>query len=66
MLTTTCRLLIADDQPHILDALDLLLRPEGYTLETARTPTEALLRLSESEFDGVLVDLNYTRDTTLW
>jgi DNA-binding NtrC family response regulator len=59
-----CRLLIADDQPHILEALDLLLRPEGYVLETARTPQEALLRLTESEFDGALVDLNYTRDTT--
>ncbi len=63
-MPTTCRLLIADDQPHILDALDLLLRPEGYTLETARTPNEALLRLTEQEFDGCLLDLNYTRDTT--
>ncbi|ADW68716.1 sigma-54-dependent transcriptional regulator [Granulicella tundricola] len=59
-----CRLLIADDQPHILDALDLLLRPEGYELVTAQTPAEALLRLAESEFDGLLIDLNYTRDTT--
>ncbi len=59
-----CRLLIADDQPHILDALDLLLRPEGYVLETARTPPEVLLRLGEQEFDGCLLDLNYTRDTT--
>ena len=63
-MPTTCRLLIADDQPHILDALDLLLRPEGYLLETARTPAEVLLRLSEQEFDGLLLDLNYTRDTT--
>ena len=59
-----CKLLIADDQPHILDALDLLLRPEGYTLETARTPNEVLLRLTEQDFDGCLLDLNYTRDTT--
>ena len=59
-----CRLLIADDQPHILDALDLLLRPEGYNLETARSPAEALTRLGEQEFDGLLLDLNYTRDTT--
>jgi DNA-binding NtrC family response regulator len=61
---TTCRLLIADDQPHILEALELLLRPEGYRLVSARTPAEALARFAESEFDGLLIDLNYTRDTT--
>jgi DNA-binding NtrC family response regulator len=63
-LSTTCRLLIADDQPHILEALELLLRPEGYRLVSARTPAEALARFAESEFDGLLIDLNYTRDTT--
>ena len=62
--STTCRLLIADDQPHILEALELLLRPEGYRLVSARTPAEALARFAESEFDGLLIDLNYTRDTT--
>ena len=64
MQNPRCRLLIADDQPHILAALDLLLRPEGYQLFTVHTPTEALLRLAESEVDGLLLDLNYTRDTT--
>jgi DNA-binding NtrC family response regulator len=62
--STTCRLLIADDQPHILEALELLLCPEGYRLVSARTPAEALARFAESEFDGLLIDLNYTRDTT--
>jgi len=62
--STTCRLLIADDQPHILEALELLLRPEGYRLVSARTPAEALARFAESEFDGLLIDLNYSRDTT--
>jgi len=62
--STTCRLLIADDQPHILEALELLLRPEGYRLVSARTPVEALARFAESEFDGLLIDLNYSRDTT--
>jgi DNA-binding NtrC family response regulator len=62
--STTYRLLIADDQPHILEALELLLRPEGYRLVSARTPAEALARFAESEFDGLLIDLNYTRDTT--
>ena len=63
-MSTNHRLLVADDQPHILEALDLLLRPEGYLLEPARTPAEVLLRLDETEFDGLLLDLNYTRDTT--
>ena len=30
--------LIADDQPHILDALELLLEPEGYRIEKATSP----------------------------
>jgi DNA-binding NtrC family response regulator len=59
-----CRLLIADDQPHILDALEFLLRPEGYRLERASTPAMVLDALGAGGFDGVLIDLNYTRDTT--
>jgi len=59
-----CRLLIADDQPHILEALELLLAPEGYALESVRTPELALAALSHESFDGLLIDLNYTRDTT--
>jgi DNA-binding NtrC family response regulator len=59
-----CRLLVADDQPHILEALRLLLKPEGYELEMVRTPALVLEALAHDSFDGVLVDLNYTRDTT--
>jgi DNA-binding NtrC family response regulator len=59
-----CRVLIADDQPHILEALRLLLKPEGYELEMVRTPALALDALAHESFDGVLIDLNYTRDTT--
>ena len=59
-----CRLLIADDQAHILDALRLLLKSEGYELEMVRTPALVLEALTRESFDGVLVDLNYTRDTT--
>src|SRR6201996_8839334 len=58
------RLLIADDQPHILEALRLLLKPEGYQLEMVRTPALVLEALGHETFDGVLIDLNYTRDTT--
>jgi DNA-binding NtrC family response regulator len=59
-----CRLLIADDQPHILEALHLLLKPEGYQLEMVRMPALVLEALAHESFDGVLIDLNYTRDTT--
>jgi len=58
------RLLVADDQPHILEALRLLLKPEGYQLEMVRTPGLVLEALTNESFDGVLIDLNYTRDTT--
>ncbi len=59
-----CRLLVADDQPHILEALRLLLKPEGYQLEMVRTPALVLEALAHESFDGLLIDLNYTRDTT--
>jgi DNA-binding NtrC family response regulator len=59
-----CRLLIGDDQPHILETLEFLLRPEGYRLTTAHSPTAVLDCFAHEEFDGVLLDLNYTRDTT--
>jgi DNA-binding NtrC family response regulator len=58
------KLLVADDQPQILEALRLLLKPEGYQLEMVRTPALLLESLSHETFDGVLIDLNYTRDTT--
>ena len=59
-----CRLLVADDQPSILEALSLLLRPEGYVVETARSPAAVLECLEHHEYDALLLDLNYTRDTT--
>ena len=60
----TPRLLVADDQPHIHEALQLLLRPHGYRLESAKSPSEVREALSENSFDALLIDLNYTRDTT--
>ena len=59
-----CRILAADDQKHILETLELLLKPEGYEVETVQSP--ALLReaLKCKHYDAVLIDLNYTRDTT--
>ncbi len=58
------RLLVADDQPPILEALLLLLKVEGYTVHTARSPAEARAELYSEVFDAALLDLNYTRDTT--
>src|SRR5438270_4361251 len=58
------KLLVADDQPHILEALRLLLKPEGYQLEMVRMPALVLEALAHESFDGLLIDLNYTRDTT--
>jgi len=58
------RLLIADDQRDVLEALRLLLKPEGFAVETATSPSGVLDALSLREFDAVLIDLNYTRDTT--
>jgi len=58
------RVLVADDQAHVLEALRLLLKAEGYEIETATSPAAILRAVEEREFDAVLMDLNYTRDTT--
>ncbi len=58
------RILIADDQPDILEALRLLLKGEGYQIETAKSPASALKALESRDFDLALIDLNYARDTT--
>jgi len=58
------RLLIADDQQDIIEALALLLKAEGFELESARSPAGILAALERNEYDGALIDLNYARDTT--
>jgi DNA-binding NtrC family response regulator len=60
----TPRILVADDQPHIHEALQLLLHPQGYRSDSARSPAEVREALSENSYDALLIDLNYTRDTT--
>jgi DNA-binding NtrC family response regulator len=62
--TTPVRVLVADDQPDVVDALRLLLSEEGIDVVAARSPAEAIERLEAAEFDTAIVDLNYTRDTT--
>ncbi len=56
--------LIADDQPDVLVALRMLLKGEGYDVESATSPSGVLAALKVREFDALLMDLNYTRDTT--
>ena len=56
--------LIADDQPDVLESLRLLLKAEGYRLESASSPAGILAALEAAEFDAILMDLNYARDTT--
>jgi DNA-binding NtrC family response regulator len=58
------RVLIADDQPDIVEALRLLLKSEGYQIDAARSPAGVLAAVAAREYDTVLIDLNYTRDTT--
>jgi phosphoserine phosphatase RsbU/P len=58
------RVLVADDQPHVLDALELLLKGQGYRTDTVSDPARVLEALASGQFDGVLLDMNYERDTT--
>src|SRR6059036_945571 len=62
--TAPPRVLIADDQPDVLEALRLLLKGEGYKIESAGSPAAILEAIDADEFDAVLMDLNYARDTT--
>jgi DNA-binding NtrC family response regulator len=58
------RVLVADDQVNILDALELLLGGEGYDVVVTSSPAEVLAEVERSDVDVALIDLNYTRDTT--
>ena len=58
------RVLIADDQPDVVEALRQLLKGEGYQTQTVFSPNGALKAMEAAEFELVLMDLNYTRDTT--
>lgn len=62
--STKCKILIADDQQDVLEALRLLLKAEGYDIKSATSPAAIMQALEENDFDLVLMDLNYARDTT--
>ncbi len=58
------RVLIADDQPDVLEALRLVLKREGYRIEAVESPQQALTNIENRDYDLAIIDLNYTRDTT--
>jgi DNA-binding NtrC family response regulator len=58
------RILVADDQPHILEAVELLLAPQGIRVDCVRSPQLLIEALGHADYDVLLIDLNYTRDTT--
>jgi len=58
------RILIADDQRDVLEAIRLLLKGEGIEADTVTSPTAAVESIASSEYALVLIDMNYTRDTT--
>jgi DNA-binding NtrC family response regulator len=64
MPASSARIVIADDQADVVEALRLLLKPEGYQIDTADSPGAVLRLLERRDYDVVLMDLNYARDTT--
>jgi len=64
MKNASPRILIADDQTDVIEALRLLLKGEGYQIEAATSPSGIIDAVQAREFDAVVMDLNYTRDTT--
>ncbi|MBY6204476.1 sigma-54-dependent transcriptional regulator [Halomonas denitrificans] len=58
------RLLVVDDQRDVLEALRLLFKAEGFRVDPVQSPAAALEALENADYDAVLCDLNYTRDTT--
>jgi sigma-B regulation protein RsbU (phosphoserine phosphatase) len=58
------RTLIADDQPHVVEALRLLLKHEGIQADAAQSPAAVLDQVKARPYDVLLMDLNYARDTT--
>ena len=63
-MTPSPTILIGDDQPDVIEALRLLLKPEGYEVLPANSPAAVIRCVGARELDLVIIDLNYSRDTT--
>ena len=61
---TRPRVLIAEDQPDVIEAIRMVLKQEGYETTSANSPKAVMEALALDKFDLLLMDLNYTRDTT--
>lgn len=61
---STPRVLVADDQADVLEAMRLLLKGEGYQCELVTSPAAVLQSVEAKDYDLLIMDLNYTRDTT--
>jgi DNA-binding NtrC family response regulator len=64
MAAARTRILIADDQQDVLEALRLLLKGEGCEVQSVTSPGAVVRAVESHDFDVVLIDLNYSRDTT--
>ena len=64
MASTVKRILIADDQRDVLEALRILLKGEGYQTEAVTSIAGVFNALQKKDFALLMMDLNYTRDTT--
>ena len=62
--STGVRILIADDQADVREALLLLFKTEGFIAQAVDSPSRVIELLQKEEFGLILMDLNYSRDTT--
>jgi phosphoserine phosphatase RsbU/P len=58
------RVLIAEDQEHVREALAMLLRAHDYSVLLCSSPEEAVQVARQHSPDLALVDMNYRRDST--
>src|SRR5215212_5584180 len=63
-MSDPAHVLVADDQADVLEALRLLLKGHGFDVDTVNSPAAALAALERRDYDAMLLDMNFTRDTT--